>query len=302
MSNNDYPQAFGAGPFGGAANQGMPPTIAQPKGRRGRKSKRNEPGRKSSSNLGGLFLLFAAAVGILAIVVTAAPGKKTYVVRAKDAIAPLVALDKTQFDVAAVDPAAAEPDALQASSAKEAQSALDGAIAGKWFLYPVGAGQQVRASMLADSGVLATPLKEDERLVSITVDVANAVAGSVHAGNRVDIYVSDQDGFTGVLGQGVEIVAVSIQPEQFASAAKQQFDEPGKTLSDFIPDQPVGGTYVLRINAGEVAKYVAADTAGKITMSLHGKDAASFAPAPVDLRQAICGINSNEPACARADQ
>lgn len=302
MSNNEYQQPFGGGPFSGPVNHGVPPTIAQPKGKRGRKAKRGDTGRKSSTNLGGLFLLFAAAVGILAIIVTSSPGDKTYVVRAKDAVAPLITLDAAQFEVSAVDSSAVEPDVVQGGSEKEAQAALEAAVAGKWFAYPVGAGQQIRTTMLADSGMLAAPLGEDERLVSITVSVANAVAGSVRAGNLVDIYVSDQDGFTGVLGQGVEIVAVSLQPEQFESAAKQQFDEPGKSLSDFIPAQPVDGTYVLRVSAAEVAKYVAADAAGKITMSLHGKDSASFTSAPVDLRQAICGINSNEPACVRADQ
>jgi len=309
MSNNDYPnhpQPFGGPPFGGMPAGGMPPggipTIAQGK-KRGKRSKRGDGApRRSTSSFGWLFLVFAAAVGLLAVIITASPAEKTYVVKAKDAIAPLIQVETDQFEVVAVAVEAVEPDVVSGTSAEEAEKALADVIGDKWFLYPVGKGQQIRTAMLTPTGTLAEPLTADERLVSITVSVARAVSGSVRAGDLVDIYVSDNNGLTGVLGQGVEVVAVSLQPDQFESAAKQQFDEPDKNLSDFIPEQPVGGTYVLRVNAVDVARYVSADAAGTITMSLHGAEAQRFTPAPTDLIQTICGNGSTEPACVRVGQ
>jgi Flp pilus assembly protein CpaB len=306
MSNNDYPnQPFGGQPFGGMPPGSMPPggipTIAQ--GKKSRRGKRSDAGpKRSTSSFGWLFLVFAAAVGLLAVIITASPEKKTFVVKAKDAIAPLVAVEESQFEIVGVPSEAVEPETLAGASEEEARKSLTDVLADKWFLYPVGKGQQIRSSMLVSTGTLATPLASDERLVSITVNVARAVSGSVRTGNLVDIYVSDNNGLTGVLGQGVEVVAVSLQPEQFESAAKQQFDQPDKNLSDFIPEQPVGGTYVLRVKAADVARYVAADAAGTITMSLHGSEAQRFTPAPTDLIQTICGAASTEPACVRVGQ
>lgn len=310
MSNNDYPshqQPFGGAPFGSMPPGGMQPggipTITQGK-KKGRRSRRGGDAapKRSTSSFGWLFLVFAAAVGLLAVVITASPEQKTYVVKAKDAIAPLVSVEETQFEIVGVPTEAVEPEVISGASAEEAGKALTDALIDKWFVYPVGKGQQIRSSMLADTGTLDTPLAADERLVSITVNVARAVSGSVRAGNLVDIYVSDNNGLTGVLGQGVEVVAVSLQPEQFESAAKQQFDQPDKNLSDFIPEQPVGGTYVLRVKAADVGRYVSADAAGTITMSLHGGEADRFTPAPTDLIQTICGAASTEPACVRVGQ
>lgn len=305
MTNSDYQNQQGFGSFpGGPLGAGPAPVVATKK--RGRRERRGRGGdapgpRRNVSSLRWLFLLFAAAVGILGVLVTATPSATVYVARSADTIAQLTGVSASQFAFVELSPDAIEPDAISAETEAEVRTTLEAAIAGKWFLYPVSAGQQIRTSMLVASGELAIPLTADERLLSITARAANAVSGSVRPGSLVDIYVSDGEGFTGVLGQAIEIVAVSLLPEQFESAAQQQFNDPGKTLSDFVPDQPVGGTYVIRVQASDVARYIAADTAGKITLSLRGSAATTFPASPTDLRTTICG-GSADPVCARDGQ
>jgi Flp pilus assembly protein CpaB len=243
-------------------------------------------------------VFFAGAVGVLAIVISAAPASETFVVRSSKAIAPLTGLDVTQFTVIAVDPDSVESGAVSGESSEEALGKITTMIEGKWFLYPVADGQQIRETMLVEQGSLAVPLDPTERLISITARAASAVSGTIRPGNKVDIYVSDGEGLTGVLGQDVEIVAVSLPPEQFDSVAQQQFNDPEKSLSDFVAAQPVGGTYVIRVSASEVARYIAADTAGKITLALHGAEAQGFTPAPTDLYNTVCG-NSVSIVCNR---
>lgn len=298
MSNHDYMQpGIPGGPLGGQ------PQVLSPKGK-GRRRKADAGTRRSAASFRWLFLVFAAAVGILGVVITTTPDDTVWVVRSNDdsAIMALVEVDPAMFSIVAVDPLSVEKDTFNGASQEEVRQAFVAAISGKWFLYPVPAGQQIRRSMLVPSGDLAEPLAADERLISITARAADAVAGTIRTGSVVDVYVSSPDGLTGVLGQAVEIVSVSLAPEQFDSVAQQQFQDPDKSLSDFVPNQPVGGTYVIRVNAADVARYIAADTSGKITFSLHGTDSRGFSPVPTDLATTICATAPSAGVCARAGQ
>lgn len=296
MSNNEYMQpGFPGGPMGGQ------PQVLAPKGKGKRKRAERGP-RRSASSFRWLFLFFAAAAGILGVIITTSPSSTVWVVRSQSPIAPLTGIDRAMFTFAEVEPTALEPDTFSGADQEEVRDAFLEAIEGKWFLYPVPAGQQIRSTSLVPSGDLATPLAADERLVSITARAADAVAGTIRSGSIVDIYVSNAEGLTGALGQGVEIVSVSLAPEQFDSVAQQQFQDPEKSLSDFVSQQPVGGTYVIRVKASDVARYIAADTAGKITLSLRGNDSRVFTAVPTDILSTICGTASVEPACARAGQ
>lgn len=299
MSNNEYMQpGIPGGPLGGGQ-----PQVLTPKGK-GRRRKADGGTRRSAASFRWLFLFFAAAVGILGVVITTTPSDTVWVVRSKDdaPIASLVAIDRSMFTLVEVDPTSIEQDTFSGETQDVVREEFLAAIVDKWFLYPVPGGQQIRRSDLVPSGDLATPLAADERLVSITARAADAVAGTIRSGSIVDVYVSNSSGLTGVLGQGIEIVSVSLAPEQFDSVAQQQFQDPEKSLSDFVANQPVGGTYVIRVKANDVARYIAADTAGKITLSLHGTDARVFTPVPTDIISTICGSDSTEPACTRAGQ
>jgi Flp pilus assembly protein CpaB len=298
MSNQEYmPNGIPGGPLGGQ------PQVLTPKGK-GRRKKSDTGSRRSASSFRWLFLFFAAAVGVLGVVITSTPNDNIWVVRSKNdaSVAALVAVDPTMFTLVQVDPLAVEQDTFSGPDRDSVNAEFTDAVNDKWFLYPMPAGQQVRRGDLVPSGDLATPLAADERLISISARAADAVAGTIRAGSVVDVYVSSSDGLTGVLGQGVEIVSVSLAPEQFDSVAQQQFQDPDKSLSDFVANQPIGGTYVIRVKAGDVASYIAADTAGKITLSLHGGESRVFTPVPTDILSTICGVGSAEPACVRVGQ
>lgn len=301
MSNTDYTQpGFPGGPMGGA------PQVLTPKGR-GRKQRRDRGPRRSAATFRWLFLFFAAAAGLLVMFVANPPNEKTLVVVTRSQIAPLTGVDSdvdagTMFAIVEVPSESVEPGTFSGVDRAAIRTEFLKALDGHWFLYPVPEKQQVRKNYLVPSGQLETPLAPDERLISISARAADAVAGRIRPGSVVDVYVSSADGLTGVLGQEIEIVSVSLTPEQFDSVAQQQFQDPEKSLSDFVANQPVGGTYVIRVKADKVASYIAADTAGKITLSLRGDEARVFSPAPVDIYATICGENSVEPACSRGGQ
>jgi len=298
MSNQEYMQSgIPGGPLGGQ------PQVLTPKGK-GRRKKSDTGSRRSASSFRWLFLFFAAAVGVLGVVITSTPSDSVWVVRSKSdaSISSLVVIEPTMFTLVEVDPRAVEQDTFSGVDKNAVNTEFLDAITDKWFLYPMPAGQQVRRTDLVPSGDLSTPLAADERLISISARAADAVSGTIRPGSVVDVYVSSSEGLTGVLGQGVEIVSVSLAPEQFDSVAQQQFQDPNKSLSDFVADQPVGGTYVIRVKASDVASYIAADTAGKITLSLHGGESRVFTPVPTDIISTICGSGSTEPACVRVGQ
>jgi Flp pilus assembly protein CpaB len=298
MSNHEYTQGgIPGGPLGGQQQ------VLTPKGK-GRRKKADNGTRRSASSFRWLFLIFAAAVGVLGVVITTSPSNKVWVVRSVDdrPISALVTIDPGMFTLVEVDPLSVEQGTFNGVDPEAVRAEFIAEITEKWFLYPMPGGQQVRKTYLVPSGDLSAPLAADERLVSISVRGADAVSGTIRAGSVVDIYVSSGEGLTGVLGQGVEIVSVSLAPEQFDSVAQQQFQDPGKSLSDFVADQPIGGTYIIRVKASDVGRYIAADTAGKITLSLHGTESRIFTPVPTDIISTICGGGSTEPACVRAGQ
>jgi len=253
-----------------------------------------------------LFLFFAAAAGLLVMFVANPQKQTTWVVVTESPVAALTEIgDKAAADVfeaVEIPSEAVEPDTFSGTDKNAVVTEFLGALEGKWFLYPVPAKQQVRKTDMVTGNDLEKPLGPDERLISISARAADAVAGRILPGAVVDIYVTDGNGLTGALGQAVEIVGVSLAPEQFDSVAQQQFQDPEKSLSDFSANQPVAGTYVIRVRADDVARYIAADTAGKITLSLRGGDARIFSPTPVDIYSTICGENSVQPACARNGQ
>lgn len=300
MSNTDYTQpGFPGGPMGGA------PQVLTPKGK-GRRQRRDRGPRRSAAMFRWLFLFFAAAAGLLVMFVANPQKQTTWVVVTESPVAALTEVGDDAaadvFEAVEMPSEAVEPDTFSGADKNAVVKEFLGALDGKWFLYPVPAKQQVRKTDMVASNDLEEPLGPDERLISISARAADAVAGRILPGAVVDVYVTDGNGLTGVLGQAVEIVGVSLAPEQFDSVAQQQFQDPEKSLSDFSANQPVAGTYVIRVRADDVARYISADTAGKITLSLRGGEARIFSPAPVDIYGTICGENSVQPACARSGQ
>jgi Flp pilus assembly protein CpaB len=304
--SSEYPnsQGYGPGPgagFGGAmpggAPVGVPYPAAAPAGAGRNKKQKGSgsekgPTKRSVSTMRWLFLGFSAVLSLLVVLVLTSNSSVTYVARLNKDMPALVNVGRDDIDVIAVrDKAAIEPNAFTGSSEKDVRDQVEQFSDGKWLSQPGYTGQQLRSTLLVASGELSTPLAPDERLISVSARASRAVAGTIRVGDRIDVYVSGREGLTGVLGQNVEVVAISIQPDSFESVAAQQINEPEKNLGDFVPVDPVPGTYVLRIRAADVAKYLAADTAGQLHLALRGTDAVDEAvPLPADLIEAICGV------------
>lgn len=305
MSNDynqpDYGSASGMPGFGMPGAGAMPYSMpaAAPRGR-GRRDK--GPTRRSAARMRLLFLGFAGILGLLAVLAITGSAQVTYVARLSTDRPALAQLTPPDVEIVAFrDATAIEPDTFSGASVDAVRNDVDAYLEGKWLSQSAAKGQQLRTTMLSASGVLSSPLAPDERLVSIGARASRAVAGTLRVGDRVDVFVADSEGLSGVLGQAVEVVAISIQPDSFDSAAAQQLTEPDKSLDDYVPTEPIPGTYVLRIKATDVTKYIAADSAGTIYLALRGEGAEDAVVLPADLIEAICAgpDASTSPTCDR---
>jgi Flp pilus assembly protein CpaB len=252
-----------------------------------RSLRRKSGGRNAKSFR--LFTFVAALVVAVGWVALSSQASTVWVVTATKSIPALTQGSDPEYSVISVSgDSPIEDGAFSAKSKLEAKAQADVYMAGKWYLNPVLAGQQIRKEMLTDNSQLAVPLAADERMIAIGARAVRAVAAMVKPGDKVDIYVSRSDGLTGLLGQNIEIVSVSVLQEQFDSAAAEQFNKPTTVLSDYLPTKPVGGTYIIRVSADDVAKYIAADVAGILTLSLHGVNSNLIVSQPVDIFGIIC--------------
>lgn len=249
------------------------------------------------------FLIFGAAAGLLAVFVTTGSEPTTYVARAEQALAAGQILDLETWagiDVVPLPTDAVEEGSFSGETVKEVLDLLRGSISGEATLYPVAAGQQLRPEHFTGngSGVPVRGLQPDERQISVTARAARAVAGTIRPGDRVDVYAVTGDGVAGLLGQNIEVVAVSLPPDSLESAAAGQIDSRESNLSDYVPSNPIGGTYVLKVKANDAVRYFAADTGGAIYLAVRGTDALETRVEPINATLAICE-GSASAACRR---
>ncbi len=240
-----------------------------------------------------LFLVFGAAAGLLAVFVTTGSEPTTYVARAEQALAAGQILDLETWggiDVVPLPPDAVETGAFSGETVDEVLEQLRSTITGEATLYPVAAGQQLRPGQFTGSGS-GTPvrgLQPDERHISVTARASRAAAGTIRPGDRVDVYAVTGDGVAGLLGQDIEVVAVSLPADSLESAAAGQIDSRDSSLSDYVPSNPIGGTYVLKVKADDAVRYFAADTGGAIYLAVRGADALETRVDPTNATLAIC--------------
>jgi len=294
-----YPNQPHGRPAGGPAPQQQrpapnqrPPVVKDKKG----------PTPRSASTLRWLALGFAGVLSVLVVVVVTSSDPSTYVVRSTAELQSMSTVPPERLEAVSLPEDAVEPDAFTGSTAQRALDAATDYVDGQWLLSGVSAQQQLRPSMFGQLGELAEPLAPDERLLSISARASSAVAGTVRSGDRVDIYATSADGLTGVIGQGVEVVGISIQPDQFESLSSQQLSDPDSSFDDLAPHEPVPGTYVLRVSADDIGRYLAADVGGELHLTLRGPDADDLAPGTFDLLGTICGFTPNAAACVRTGQ
>lgn len=247
--------------------------------------------KKVKSGETRIFRFLAILLGVMAVLAYVAVSNgtsSTYVIVATSDIPGQSVASDSEYSVISINSAYLEADTFTGNSEKEVKALIESEFSGQIYAQRVLKGQQIRTTMFSEFKGLSTPLGPDERLVAISAQAVRAVAATVKAGDKVDVYVSRADGLTTLLGQGIEIVTVTIDGSQFESIAAEQLNNPDLKLSDVIATNPVGGTYVIRIPAADVAKYVSSNIAGVITLSIRGDGGSVIIPAAADLYGVIC--------------
>lgn len=248
-----------------------------------------------------LFIIFALVSGLVAMLVVTDTGSKLYVARVQSPIAAGMVVDLgegSRIEIVALPKVAVEPGAFSGPSSDEVVRRLRAELTGQQSIYPLSVGQQLRPEFFTGtgSGVPQRSLGRDERQISITAKASRSVAGTIRAGDRVDVYAVTNNGVAGLLGSGVEVVAVSLPPDSLENAASAQADTESRSLAQVVPQNAIGGTYVLKVKAADAAYYFAADIGGQIYLALRGVDAQDVPTEPTNALQAICRLSSS-PAC-----
>lgn len=286
--------------YNGPGFNGSPEQPAPRKGKRGRKdSGAPKPTRRVVGTQRRLFLIFAVLVGLTAVLAINNSTSKTYVARTALPVNAFTEIGEAQIEIVAVDEGSIEPDTFSGSDSDEVLKAVLDAITGKRTATQLGAQQQLRLPLFIDVLSPSTPLGPDERLLSISARAGSAVIGTIRTGDRVDVYGTTSQGLSGLLGSDIEVVAVSVAPDQLDSASQEQIDNKEKGLADLVPGNPIPGTYVLRIRTADVSRYIAADSGGTIYLALRGRDAGQTTSGPADVESALCGTDRSIRSCTR---
>lgn len=269
----------------------------QPTGRRRRE--RGGTTRKRVSTQFTLFIVFSMIAGLLGVFLVTDRGPVTYVARVK---APLAAGMVVEFgeagriEVVALPKEAVEPGTFSDADGNVVVERLRTELAGQQTIYPLSVGQQIRPEFFTGvgSGVPERSLLPDERQISITAKASRAVAGSIRPGDKVDVYAVTSGGVSGLLGENIEVLSVSLPPDSLENAASAQADQKGTGLADVVPANAIGGTYVLKVKAVDAARYFAADTGGAIYLALRGTDALDAPVEPTNALIAVCRQSTSD--------
>ena len=290
-TNDPFPNNYN-GP--GYSNAGEPNV-------KGKKSKKDKKTTKKVVSLNKkLALLFSVLAALFAIVITSSSNSTIYVARTINPVSSFDTLSLSNIEFIKLEKTSIEPDTFSGSSKNELTSDVEKIIAINRTNTNLNAHQQLRKSFFSTSIQTKTPLLPDERLISIGARPSASVIGTVKPGDKVDIYASTSNGLSGMIGSNIEVVSVSISADQLDNVSQQQLTEKGKKLSDLVPAYPVPGTYVLRIKASEVSKFVAIDSGAKVYLILRGADAVDAPLDAIDPVDAICsGARSSSSSCVK---
>ena len=263
------------------------------------KSKKSKKSKKVKSGETKIFRIMTVLLAGIAVVTLFTlsfgnSGNYVYVVVAEDNIASRIEVKNSNYITQEVEVTNLEADTFSAATSEQAIALMD-SIGSMTYSHPVYKGQQIRKTMLTDTVLL----KPDERLVAVRAQAVRAVAATVKSGDKVDIYVSDSTGLTILLGQGIEVVAVTLEASQLESIAAEQLTNPDVKLEDYASANPIGGTYILRVPVGDVAKYIASDIGGVLTLSTRSLAGIDTAPVTVDIYGILCPDNTL-PQCTRS--
>lgn len=245
--------------------------------------------------------LIATFFAILAIFgyifVSTDSGSLSYVVRVDDSIpAGFVITDSVfdKFSVVALPSEVIEENAYTDDDPQKLIDLLYKNILNETTLYPLLKGQQIRPDYFTGvgTGLPNRNLAPDERQIAISLSASRAIAGTVKSGDIVDVFVV-VDGNTGLLAQNIKILSVSLPQSSIDSVAASQLQSQDSNLSDYIPKDPIGGTYIIVVKAEDVSKFFAAENSGILYFALRNQDSLPIKSFTITEKDLICRDESS---------
>lgn len=254
------------------------PASAPPAPAGKKKTKEPKPANKRVVSVNRNAALGAAVLagGMVVLMSMGSGPKQTWVARSAGPINALNQISEQSVKATQVTPDLLEEGAITGSTEKEALEKALSQIGDSPARFPIPAGSQLHLQQFGTETKLLKPLAPTERLISVQATVSNAVAGTLNAGDRVDIVGYDADSkATNLLLGDVEIVARQVSQDAYNSAAQQQTGEKGKSLKpeDLIPQDPIPGLYVVRVPADQVIRLLAVGNNGTLHLVLRGEGA-----------------------------
>lgn len=284
-------------PFQGPAAPVEPP--AKPKRGRGRGAATGDEPAVTKKVVDRQRMLAIIAGGGLALVaavtILGGTAPETYVVRAVEPIEAGLVLDvEAQFEALPVDNAYVEDGAITGNTPEAAMEQAVEDLDGLRVQYPIAEGQQIRAEFFNVEISLATPLTAEERLLSVSAGIGNALAGQIEVGDRVDVSATVNN-VTAIIAQNIEVVAVTVSESQYQSLASQQTGEAKNTKdSELLPGDPIPGIYTLRVPVTLVPSVNAAAQGATLSLIYRSPEAKDLVPTATTALSAVCGDSTLE--------
>jgi Flp pilus assembly protein CpaB len=278
---------------GGAPMSGMPLPGSAPQA----PSKRKAPTRRVL----GLQRSLAVGLAVVTIAVFALAGLGTteddaFVIRAAVSVAELNEITADMVEIVPVSSRFVEEGALAASDRATLETQAAGLL-GQIARYPIARGQQLRPGMFSGPTGELVSLGADERLVSIPASLANAVAGTLRPGDRVDVIaVERREGIAGVIATNIEIVSIRLDADQLYNLSGEQTGPGGREIrpDELQPAEPIPGMYTLRVPVELMPLIAVASAMGELHLFYRGTGSTDLAPASVSLAEHLCRVTVEE--------
>lgn len=240
--------------------------------------------------------------GLFAILVTAGAlfffnqeDDFVYVVRANTDIPALTPLTMDLVEAAPVDQETLVASSFAGYTAEQALAKAEEAFAaGGRSTSIINAKEQIVESDISGVSGLNEPLAENERIISISSDVVNAVAGQIRPGDRVDVYGtvdSDSGAFSGLVASNVPVISVTVAEDQLrrAGAKQQEADVDGSNPNTYVPTDPIApGIFVVRVTDEVAARLISTQGEGVLSLVYRDAEAADYEGVPQTSLEALC--------------
>lgn len=236
-----------------------------------------------------------AVIAAVAVLVFGGPKNSgVWVYQANQTIQPRTQLSAKMFTPVEVPATSLVQGSYRAASAEELASQVD-FRSERFAQYLVERGSQLTRSMVSGPVKLDKALAPDERLIAISANVADTVAGAIKVGDHVDLYATGNVGdrqVSRLVLANAEIISVAPKASVIESAADRQAAEgsaQGATSrSDYLPTDAIPGTYILKVKSTMVGRLMLLNKQGGLFMAYRAPNATTDLPAMIDSTQALC--------------